>query len=69
MEKASGKDRRYLPDLLSLCSEHVMRSIENMLGISVSGNSINNLCYLNDAVLIAENHRELHKTIYTGISR
>ncbi len=41
------------PDLFSLYSEYIMRSIEDLPGISVGGRNINSLRYADDIVLIA----------------
>ncbi|GFO50505.1 retrovirus-related pol polyprotein from type-1 retrotransposable element r2 [Plakobranchus ocellatus] len=49
-------------DLLSLYSEIIMRNLENHPGIKVGGQNINNLRYVDDTVLIAENKEDLQKT-------
>ncbi|GFN78228.1 retrovirus-related pol polyprotein from type-1 retrotransposable element r2 [Plakobranchus ocellatus] len=51
------------PDLLSLYSEIIMRNLENHPGIKVSGHNINNLRYVDDTVLIAENKEDLQKLL------
>ena len=47
------------PDLFSLYSEYIMRSIQGQPGINVGGSIINNLRYADDTVLIATNEEEL----------
>ncbi|GFO30487.1 endonuclease-reverse transcriptase [Plakobranchus ocellatus] len=49
------------PDLFSLHSEIIMRNLDNHPGIKVSVQSINNLRYADDTVLIAENKEDLQK--------
>ena len=55
------------PDLFSLYSEYIMRSIGNMPGIVVGGHNINNLRYADDTVLIATSQRELQKIMDTVV--
>ena len=47
------------PDLFSLYSENILRSIQNMPGIKIGGHNINNLRYADDTVLMAENQEHL----------
>jgi len=47
------------PDLFSLYSEYIMRSIQGMPGIRVGGRNINNLRYADDTVLIATTEKDL----------
>ena len=47
------------PDLFSLYSESILRTIKDMPGIKVGGNIINNLRYADDTVLIAETQEDL----------
>ncbi|GFO41281.1 endonuclease-reverse transcriptase [Plakobranchus ocellatus] len=51
------------PDLFSLYSEIIMRNLENHPGIKVGGQNINNLRYVDDTVLIAENKEDLQKLL------
>ncbi|GFO19285.1 retrovirus-related pol polyprotein from type-1 retrotransposable element r2 [Plakobranchus ocellatus] len=51
------------PDLFSLCSEIIMRNLENHPGIKVGGQNINNLRYADDTVLISENKEDLQKLL------
>ncbi|GFN85343.1 endonuclease-reverse transcriptase [Plakobranchus ocellatus] len=51
------------PDLFSLYSEIIMRNLDNHSGIKVGGQSINNLRYSDDTVLIAENKEDLQKLL------
>ncbi|GFO13981.1 endonuclease-reverse transcriptase [Plakobranchus ocellatus] len=50
-------------DFFSLCSEIIMRNLENHPGIKVGGQNINNLRYADDTVLIAENKEDLQKLL------
>ena len=52
-----------LPDLYSLFSEILMRTIKNLPGIGVGGVNVNNLRYADDAVLIAKNQEELQALV------
>ena len=49
--------------LFNLYSEIIMRSIQDMPGISVGGHNINNLRYADDTVLLAENEKHLQEMI------
>ena len=51
------------PDLFSLYSEIIMRSLENSPGIKIGGQMINNLRYADDTVLIAENEQDLQNLL------
>ncbi|GFO08712.1 endonuclease-reverse transcriptase [Plakobranchus ocellatus] len=51
------------PDLFSLYSEIIMRNLENHPGIKVGGQTIKNLRYADDTVLIAENKEDLQKLL------
>ncbi|GFO24253.1 retrovirus-related pol polyprotein from type-1 retrotransposable element r2 [Plakobranchus ocellatus] len=51
------------PDLFSLYSEIIMRNLENHPGIKVGGQNINNLRYVDDTMLIAENKEDLQKLL------
>ena len=51
------------PDLFNLYSEIIMRSIQDMPGISIGGHNINNLRYADDTVLIAEKETHLQEMI------
>ena len=53
------------PDLFSLYSESIMRSIENMPGLKIGGHNINNLRYADDTVLIKTSQNVLQKMINT----
>ena len=48
------------PDLLNRCSERILRELEDMQGLAVGGNNINNLHYSNDTVLVAKSEEQLH---------
>ena len=50
------------PDLFSLFSEILMRTIKNLPGIGV-GVSVNNLRYADDTVLIAKNQEDLQALV------
>src|SRR5579871_5581650 len=53
------------PDLFNLYSEIIMRSIQDMKGISIGGYNINNLRYADDTVLIAEKEVHLQEMLNT----
>ena len=47
------------PDLFNLYNEVIMRNLEEHPGIKVGGKNVNNLRYIDDAVLIGENEKDL----------
>ena len=51
------------PDLFSIYSEKIMQNIENLPGICINGNNMNNLRYADDTVLIAENEKDLQTLV------
>ena len=53
------------PDLFSLYSEIIMRSVEleGYPAIKVRGHSVNNLRYTDDTALIAENKEDLQQLL------
>lgn len=53
------------PDLFSLYSENIMRTIQDLPGISIGGYNINNLRYADDTVLIANSEVNLQKLVST----
>ncbi len=55
------------PDLFSLYSEIILRTLEDMPGIQVGGYNINYLQYADDTVLIAENEIDLQQMLDTVI--
>ena len=48
------------PDLLNLCSQRILRELEDMQGLAVRGNNINNLHYSDGTVLVAKAEEQLH---------
>ena len=52
-----------LPDLYSLFSEILMRTIKNLPGIGVGGVNVNNLRCADDTVLIAKNRDDLQALV------
>ena len=55
----SEKECVLSPDLFSLQSEKIMPNLEGYLGIKVGGHNINNLRYVGDSALSAENKEDL----------
>ena len=53
------------PDLFSLHSEMIMRSIEGKKGFATGGRNINNLRYADDTVLIADSQEKLQGIVTT----
>ena len=51
------------PDLFALYGERILRSIEDMNGISFGGVKLNNLRYVDDSVLMAESEEELQELL------
>ena len=51
------------PDLFSLYSEMIMRHIQELPGIKVGGQSINNIRYADDTVLIATSENDLQALV------
>ena len=51
------------PDLLSLYSEMIMRHIQELPGIKVGGQCINNIRYADDTVLIATSENDLQALV------
>ena len=47
------------PDLFSLFSEIIIRSLDNLQGVSIGGHNINNLRYADDTVLLAHTEEDL----------
>ena len=53
------------PDLFSLYSEMIMRSIEGKEGLAIGGRNINNIRYADDTVLIADSQEKLQDILTT----
>ena len=51
------------PDLFSLYSEVILRSIDNLEGVKIGGVNINNFRFADDTVLIAESEKNLQKLL------
>ncbi|KAG1656246.1 Retrovirus-related Pol polyprotein from type-1 retrotransposable element R2 [Nymphon striatum] len=47
------------PDLFNLYSEHILRQLEDLPGISLGGNNINNIRFADDTALIAASEKKL----------
>ena len=47
------------PDLFSLYSEIIIRSLDDLMGVSIGGHNINNLRYADDTVLLAHTEEDL----------
>ncbi|XP_063598712.1 craniofacial development protein 2-like [Penaeus indicus] len=56
------------PDLFSIYSEIIMRSLECLNGIKIGGNNINNLRYADDIVQLAETEEDLQSLLNTAIA-
>ena len=55
------------PHLFALYTEMIMRSIDDMGGIKIGGNVINNLRYADDTVIIAESGNQLQQLMDTVV--
>ena len=51
------------PDLFNLYSETILRNLEDISGLKVNGENLNNLRYADDTVLIAESERQLQSLL------
>ena len=51
------------PDLFSLYSEIILRSIDGVKGLKIGGVNLNNLRFADDTVLIAENRKDLQNLL------
>ena len=51
------------PDLFSLYSEVILRSIDTLEGVKIGGVNINNIRFADDTVLIAESEKSLQKLL------
>ena len=49
------------PDLFALYGENIMKALEDLVGVKVGGVNINNLRYVDDAVIIAESEEQLQQ--------
>ena len=49
----------FSPDLFSLRSEIIIRSLDDLMGVYIGGHSINILQYADDTVLLAHTEEEL----------
>ena len=47
------------PDLFSSFSEIIIRSLDNLTGVSIGGHNINNLRYADDNILLAHTEEDL----------
>ena len=55
------------PDLFNLYSEIILRNLEDMPGIRINGQMINNIRYADDTVLIAGSEQELQNLLNTVV--
>ena len=55
------------PDIFSVYSEMILRSIEEMKGIIVGGVNINNIRFADDTVFLAESEEELQDILDIGV--
>ncbi|GFO04381.1 endonuclease-reverse transcriptase [Plakobranchus ocellatus] len=53
------------PDLLNLYSEIILRNLDDISGLKINGENLNNLRYADDTVLIAESGKQLQKLLDT----
>ena len=51
------------PPLFNVYTDHIFRNVEDMPGVKIGGEFINNLRYADDTVLIAESEEELQKLV------
>ena len=51
------------PPLFNVYTDHIFRNVEDMPGVKICGEYINNLRYADDTVLIAESEEELQKLV------
>ena len=51
------------PDLFSLYSQRVMDELEGLEGMKVGGRNINNICYANDTLLVADSEDKLRELV------
>ena len=51
------------PDLFNFYSENILRNLDNSAGLRVNGETINNIRYADDTVLIAESETDLQKLL------
>ena len=55
------------PDLFNLYSETILRNLEDVPGLKVNGENLNNLRYADDTVLMAESVEQLQKLLDTVV--
>ena len=53
------------PSLFNLYTEYIFREIDQMSGLKINGETINNLRYADDTVLLAENEDDLQNLVST----
>ena len=54
------------PSLFNVYTEMIFREFEDMPGVKLCGEYLNNLRYADDTVLIAESEEELQKLVDAG---
>ena len=56
------------PDLFNLYSENILRNLDDLNGIKVNGENINNIRYADDTALIAGSQEDLQKLLNTVVA-
>ena len=51
---------RIIPDLFNLCSETILREIEDLNCFIISGHNVTDLRYADDTLLIADSEEKIH---------